>query len=54
MLRPAAEGRSNKEIARALALSPGTVRNYLSDACGKIGAGNRLEAGRVAREKGWL
>ncbi len=54
VLRLAAEGRSNKEIARVLALSPGTVRNYLSDACGKIGAGNRLEAGRVAREKGWL
>lgn len=54
VLRLAAEGRSNKEIARALALSPGTVRNYLSEASAKIGAGNRLEAGRVAREKGWL
>ncbi len=54
VLRLAAEGRSNKEIARSLALSPGTVRNYLSEACGKLDAANRLEAGRIARDKGWL
>lgn len=54
VLRLASDGRSNKEIARALELSPGTVRNYLSDACGKLDAANRLEAGRIARDKGWL
>ena len=54
VLRLAAEGRSNKEIARALDLSPGTVRNYLSEACGKLDAANRLEAGRIARDNGWL
>ena len=54
VLRLAAEGRSNKEIARATNLSPGTVRNYLSEACGKLDAANRLEAGRIARDKGWL
>ena len=54
VLRLAAEGRSNKEIARSLELSPGTVRNYLSEACGKLDAANRLEAGRIARDKGWL
>jgi two-component system response regulator DesR len=30
------------------------VRNYLSEAIGKLGAGNRTEAARLARQKGWL
>jgi two-component system, NarL family, response regulator DesR len=47
-------GRSNKEIAIVLGLSAGTVRNYLSDAAQKLGAANRIEAGRVARMNGWL
>lgn len=54
VLRLADEGRSNKEIARQLDLSPGTVRNYLSDASAKLFAASRIEAGRIAREKGWL
>lgn len=54
VLRLAAEGRSNKEIARQLNLSPGTVRNYLSDASAKLSAASRIEAGRIARERGWL
>ena len=54
ILRLADEGRSNKEIARSLSLSPGTVRNYLSEAASKIGAANRIEASRIARERGWL
>ncbi len=52
--RLADEGRSNKEIARQLDLSPGTVRNYLSDASAKLYASSRIEAGRIARERGWL
>ena len=54
VLRLADEGRSNKEIARQLDLSPGTVRNYLSEASAKLFAASRIEAGRIAREKGWL
>ncbi len=50
----AEQGRSNKEIAEALALSPGTVRNYLSEAAQKLGAANRVEAARIARANGWL
>jgi two-component system response regulator DesR len=54
VLRMAEEGRSNRDIAIALGLSAGTVRNYLSEAAQKLGAGNRIEAGRIARDNGWL
>jgi two-component system response regulator DesR len=54
VLRLAEQGRSNKEIADALALSPGTVRNYLSEAAQKLEAQNRVEAARIARTNGWL
>ena len=53
-LRLAGEGKSGAEIADALNLTEGTVRNYLSDATSKLGAKNRVEAARIAREKGWL
>lgn len=54
VLRLAAEGSSGAEIATQLHLSEGTVRNYLSEAISKLGAGNRIEAARIARMKGWL
>ena len=54
VLRLAAEGRSGPAIAAELHLSEGTVRNYLSEAIGQLGARNRVEAARVARMKGWL
>ncbi|MEW2519408.1 response regulator transcription factor [Actinacidiphila alni] len=54
VLRAAADGSVNAEIARRLLLSEGTVRNYLSTAIQKTGARNRAEAVRIAREKGWL
>jgi two-component system response regulator DesR len=54
VLRLAADGASGATIAAKLFLSEGTVRNYLSDAISKLGAANRVEAARMAREKGWL
>ncbi len=42
------------EIAAAVYLSPGTVRNYLSSAMQKLGSRTRLEAATQAREHGWL
>ncbi len=54
VLRFAAEGQSSLEIAGSLNLSEGTIRNYLSEAIAKLGANNRVEAARIAREKGWL
>jgi two-component system response regulator DesR len=54
VLALAEQGRSNKEIADELTLSPGTVRNYLHEAAQKLGATNRIEATRIARANGWL
>jgi len=54
VLRLAGEGMSAVEIAEQLHLSQGTVRNYLSEAIGKLGVGNRIEAYRLALQKGWL
>jgi two-component system response regulator DesR len=54
VLRLASEGLTGAAIAAKLFLSEGTVRNYLSAAISKLGAGNRVEAARTAREKGWL
>ena len=54
VLRLAGEGRSSADIARQVHLSEGTVRNYLSEAISKLGAANRIEAYRMARDAGWL
>ena len=54
VLRLAGEGLSAGDIAAQLHLSQGTVRNYLSEAIGKLGVANRIEAYRLARQKGWL
>jgi two-component system, NarL family, response regulator DesR len=54
VLRMAADGKSSGDIAAALNLSEGTVRNYLSEAISKLGAQNRIEAARIARDRGWL
>ncbi|SCL72621.1 two-component system, NarL family, response regulator DesR [Micromonospora citrea] len=42
------------EVARALGLAPGTVRNHLGRIARKAGARTRVEAVRVAREAGWI
>jgi two-component system response regulator DesR len=47
-------GATVADIAGRLHLSEGTVRNYLSAAIAKTGVRNRVEALRVADEKGWL
>ncbi len=54
VLRLAGAGKSAGDIAAQLNLSHGTVRNYLSEAIGKLGVSNRIEAYRLARQKGWL
>lgn len=54
VLELAGKGRSVEEIAAAVHLAPGTTRNYLSQAMGKVGAQNRFEAFTRARELGWL
>ncbi len=47
-------GASLADIAARLVLSEGTVRNHLSTAMQKLGAQNRMEAARLAEQKGWL
>jgi two-component system response regulator DesR len=54
VLRLAAEGANGPEIAAAMHLSSGTVRNYLSKIIVKTGGRGRLDAVRIARESGWL
>ena len=54
VLRASATGAAVVDIARKLSLSPSTVRNYLSNAIGKLGARNRIEALTMARDRGWL
>lgn len=54
VLRAAADGATVARIAAALHLSEGTVRNYLSNAIGKVGADNRMAAIRTAQDMGWL
>ncbi|MDA8015865.1 MAG: response regulator transcription factor [Thermoanaerobaculia bacterium] len=54
VLRLAGDGQTNAQIGGELHLSEGTVRNYLSEAIGKLGAQNRIEAARLARDRGWL
>lgn len=54
VLSLAAEGSSIHEIARALDLSNGTVRNYMAAITRKTGARNRVDAIRISRRAGWL
>ena len=53
-IKLAGEGLKTAEIAKALFLSEGTIRNYLSEAISKLNATNRIEAARIAKQKGWI
>ncbi|WP_297666713.1 response regulator transcription factor [uncultured Corynebacterium sp.] len=48
------EGKSSPAIAKTLHLSPGTVRNHISNIMAKTGAGNRYEAAHLAKTNGWI
>ena len=54
MLRLVASGASNKEIAAALVLAEGTVKNHITNIFGKLGVTGRLQAVEKARELGLL
>ena len=54
VLAMSTRGASVEDIARTLHLTNGTVRNHLSIAIQKLNAHNRVEAARIAEEKGWL
>ena len=54
VLMVALDGASIAEIASRLVVSEGTVRNHISTAIQKLGAQNRMEAARLAEQKGWL
>lgn len=54
VLRAARGGGSVRDIAASVHLAPGTVRNYLSSAMGKLGVGTRHAAAHRAWEEGWI
>jgi two-component system response regulator DesR len=54
VLAAAAQGAQPGEIAGRLFLSVGTVRNNLTAIVAKLGARNRTDAVRIAREAGWI
>ncbi|WP_068482170.1 response regulator transcription factor [Pseudoclavibacter helvolus] len=54
VLRAGQRGETIAQIARALHLSPGTVRNHVSSVLGKLSVATRQQATVVARERGWI
>lgn len=54
VLAAAGPDRPVREVAKALFLSSGTVRNYLAAAAQKLNVHGRSDAYRVARENGWI
>ena len=54
VLRAGREGQTTAEIARALSLAPGTVRNHISSALTKLRVATRQQAVRLAEERGWI
>jgi len=54
VLERLSRGETTVEIASQLHLSEGTVRNYLCALVTKLGARNRIDALRIARNAQWL
>lgn len=54
VLRVAATGRTNKEIARDLDISPRTVQVHLANIFSKLGVGSRTEAVLIGIKRGWV
>ena len=54
VLRLLAAGRSTKEIARQLEVSPNTVKTHVARLLAKLGAGRRTAVIRSARELGLI
>lgn len=54
VLRAGRRGETIAQIAAAVYLSPGTVRNHVSSVLGKLGVATRQQAVLVAEERGWI
>lgn len=54
VLRAGAQGETIAQIAAALHLSGGTVRNHVSSVLGKLNLSTRQQATILARERGWI
>ncbi len=54
VLRAGRRGETTGQIARALSLAPGTVRNHVSAILGKLSVGTRQQAVLLAEERGWI
>jgi DNA-binding NarL/FixJ family response regulator len=52
IVRLLARGATNREIAEALVLAEGTVKNHLTNILGKLGARDRAQAALIARDLG--
>jgi DNA-binding NarL/FixJ family response regulator len=54
VLRLLAEGKTNRQIAERLVISPRTVNTHLTSLYQKLGVTSRTAATRFAIEHGWL
>lgn len=54
VLRTGRRGETTGQIARTLALAPGTVRNHISSILGKLHVQTRQQAVLLAEERGWI
>ncbi len=54
ILRLAASGSSNREVAEELHLAETTIKRHLADVYRKLGVGSRGEAARKAMAEGWI